>query len=60
MAGDHFSSGYHYTVWEKGERNDSRVERRGQAMVSGAWKEENGGRRSGVYGVLGEGMGVVG
>lgn len=40
-------------VWGKGEGSDSRVERRGQAMASGAWKEENSGRRLGVCGVLG-------
>lgn len=47
-------------VWGKGERNGGRVERRGQATVSGAWKEENSGRRLGVCGVLGGGMGVAG
>lgn len=44
----------------KGERNGGRVERRGQAMVSGAWKEKNSGRRLGVCGVLGGGVGVAG
>lgn len=43
-------------VWGKGERNGGRVGRRGQAMVGEAWKEENGGRRLGVCGVLGGGM----